>query len=168
MSLENQRLLRILSLFFLLLAFLYFIYLNERNNHYRQKIPDEIPVGKVVAIGSEIGGFWDSCGAAIFQMAAPEDARFRHLEYFSNNRTLRMQDGQEQAGWNATPFRETGDGLSLDDRWPSGLLCAGLDEELSGTIWRALASPGSYYRQLGSGGVVVIPSAQLVAYVYFG
>jgi hypothetical protein len=154
MSPQTFKRLRKLAIYALPLGALYFAYSSNRNEYYRNMIPSEIKAGSVVEIDSMSGVFGGGCGAAVFEITP--DARTE----------TRIPSGSYPA-WQETPYVETGDGLTLEDRWTAGLGCGAPNSETMRTIANALNQPGSYYQKLGLAGLVVVPSEGMVAYVYF-
>lgn len=148
---------------------LYASYIHTRNAHFRRHISPEILLGDVIEVGTESGLFGGGCGAAVFLLAP--DARARtpgagigmgirdpkvHLDYS-------MSDVD---WWRRTPYTPTGDGLTMEDRWLTGTMCADLNQDLDRAIQAALTRPGSYYRRHGAGGVIVDPMVGFVAFIF--
>lgn len=132
---------------------LYRYYKHWEAEHYRAQIVGEVAVADVVFVGGE-SGLREGCGTAVFTLApgaGPPAARY-----------------PASAGWMATPYVETGDGLTMLDRWQIGLTCAGIGAELGGQINAALKKPGSYVKRRGEDALIVIPYLNLVALVYYG
>lgn len=90
--------------------------------HYRARVVGEA-AADVVSVGSR-SGFLEGCGTAVFELATGADPP--QVRYPAS------------AGWMATPYAGTGDGLSLLDRWLVGLPCADMGAELAGRIDAAL------------------------------
>jgi hypothetical protein len=128
---------------------LYLIYGHYQHENFRKRLSAEIHVGRVIEFGSEMGIPLGGCGAATFEIAPS------------------TENANDYASWQKTPYVETGDGLTLVDRWTVGLDCADLNQELAATIRRAFSLPGSHYKKLDKAGIIVIPSAGIVAFIYF-
>lgn len=81
-------------------------------------MPSEVGIADVVLIDGQ-SGFREGCGVAIFELTAAANARIQA----SGIRGLNV-DGATSPNpiWHETPYIETGDGLTLEDRWTVGLL----------------------------------------------
>ncbi len=146
-------------------------YVNWRNVWYRQKLAPELEAGDLVFIDGQ-SGFMSGCGVVVFELGAGARARIRArgIRALDSAAPAAAKDlgGRQDLHWQQTPYVETGDGLTLADRWQLGLGCANMPRELNLTIDRALRQPGSYFMRLQESAILVMPSAGIVAYVYFG
>lgn len=141
-----------------------FIVFNKwEEDWYRKQIPGEIETADVVVVEGE-SGLRRGCGVAVFKLTARAQARL------SADGLAALAESSPFTGhpWTETPYVETGDGMTLEDRWLGGLACAHLDASLSEKIHNALKGKGAFVRKLYEAGVIVIPSSGLVALVYFG
>lgn len=143
-------------------------YLEWEEDRYRQKIPVEVDVGNVVAIDGE-SAFREGCGFAVFELSSKMKERIRNFGIKAlNGPGPQTVPVNEYEFWGETPYIETGDGLSSKDSWIVGLGCGNMDPILGATINTALRQPGSFFTRLTESVVIVIPSAGIVAFVYYG
>ena len=146
-------------------------YVNWRNDAYRQKLPPELEAGDLIFIDGE-SGFNAGCGVAVFELGAGARARIRArgIRALDSAVPAAANDPRDRRDlhWQQTPYVDTGDGLTLADRWQVGLSCADMPRELNLAIDRALRQPGSYFMRLRESAILVIPSAGMVAFVYYG
>ena len=154
-----------------IIVVLYAMYVSWRNDWYRQKMPPEVGIGDVVLIDGK-SGFREGCGVAIFELTPAASAQLQAAGIRALNagdaRSPYRPSKDKNSIWHETPYVETGDGLTLEDRWAVGLSCAKLSHELSATITRAMAQPGSFYTKLYEAAVLVIPAAGIAALVFYG
>ena len=143
-------------------------------NYFKNLIPSEIEISDTVLVDGESGGL-EGCGVAIFRLdsttlvsirangihALDEAKRSRKKKFLSDAY-------KEYSSWKETPYMETGDGMTLADRWLGGFVCANIDSDLSNRIHRALSSTKSYYATTHEAGLIVIPSLGLAVYSYYG
>lgn len=134
-------------------------------------MPPEVGIGDVVLIDGK-SGFREGCGVAIFELTPAASARLqasgiRALKAGGLTSSHRLIKDKGSI-WHETPYVETGDGLTLEDRWVVGLSCARMSRELSSTIARAMAQPGSFYTKLYEAAVLVIPADGIAVFVYYG
>ena len=143
-------------------------------NHFKNLIPSEIEIGDTVLVDGESGGL-EGCGVAIFQLGSSTLVSLRAngihaLDGANRSREKRFlsDEYKEYSSWKETPYLETGDGMTLADRWLGGFVCANIDSDLSKRIHRALRSNKSYYATTHEAGLIVIPSLGLAVYSYYG
>jgi hypothetical protein len=149
---------------------LYLAWGHARQDFYRRQIPAEVDVADVVDIDGETG-VRGGCGAAIFELAAPAKIRLGRLgiRALTKSTVARTDtvDPFAHAVWRETPYLEGAAPLPLENFWAVGLGCTNISANLKHTIDHALRRPGAYFTLLKGRGVLVMPSAGLVAYVYF-
>ncbi len=143
-------------------------------NHFKNLIPSEIAIGDTVLVDGETGGL-EGCGVAIFRVGSATLVSLRAngihaLDQASRSRKKRFlsDEYKEYSPWKETPYLETGDGMTLADRWLGGFVCANIDSDLSKRIHQALRSNKSYYATAHEAGLIIIPSLGLAVYSYFG
>ena len=161
----------------LAVVFLYFGYVEFRvwiADGFKDRIPIELKIDETVLVDGDMGGLgW--CGVAIFKLQSDTLNNVRNigLPAFSEasrsrNKNRISGDYQQYSLWRETPYIETGDGLTLQDRWLGGMVCAkNMTSQLKKSFYKALASNGSYYAKSNDSGLVVIPSLEIVAFIYF-
>jgi len=144
-------------------------YVNWRDEGFRQRIPAEAEAGKAIYVGGEFG-LRGGCVVAIFALAPDAQTRL----HASGLRALRDAQSSHSrvtrrsidANWQETPYVWPEGESRYEDYWAYGISCAWIDAGRYRTIRAALEQPGSFYRMLDEGAVLVIPSAGIVAYVY--
>ena len=138
---------------------------------YLGMLPAAIQVDGVVSI-ADSSGFREGCGAAVFSLAPATLDRLRAegAAALSDAHQARSHvDAYHAFGtWRETPHVQTGDGMTLADRWLSGMDCGGLGHDLQQQIFDAIGHPGSYYATAPESGLIVIPALKLVVLSYFG
>lgn len=142
----------------------------ERSWHEGQ-IPRALEIDEVVLIDGE-SGLREGCGAAVFRLSSRTLDKIRRLgaAAFEESRQARSSDKDyfTYSKWEETPYRMTGDGLTLTDRWLNGLGCAKLPPELGRRIHEALESKGSFFSTTQEGGLIIIPGENLAVLSYEG
>jgi hypothetical protein len=143
-------------------------------NYFKNLIPSEIGISHTVFIDGKSGGL-EGCGVAIFRM---DSATLNNIRAngshaldgakLSRKKKFLKNEYQGYTSWKETPYMETGDGMTLADRWLGGFVCASIDSDLSKSIHNALRSAKSYYATTHEAGLIVIPRLGLVVYSYFG
>ena len=140
---------------------------------FKDRIPSELKISETLLVDGDMGGlgWW---GVAIFRLQSDtlDKLRATGLQALAGARRSKNKNSisgeyQEYSPWRETPYIETGDGMTLEDRWLGGMVGANMKPELSKSIEKALRSGGSYYAKSNDSGLVVIPSLGLVAYIYF-
>lgn len=149
----------------------YMGYKRWESNWYRSLIPSEIEVGNAVLIDGE-SGFLEGCGVAIFEITPQMRERMRLQGAATLNGTLapktQVRTTRDTRMWVETPYVETGDGMTLEDSWQTGLSCVKTNRDLVRVITAALRQPGSFVKKLHEAAVVVVPASGVAALVYFG
>lgn len=142
--------------------------------YFKNLIPAEIGISHTVFIDGETGGL-EGCGVAIFQMdsATLKNLRANGSQALDRAKQSRKKkflkdEYQRYTSWKETPYMETGNGMTLADRWLGGFVCATIDSDLSKNIHNALRSAKTYYATTHEAGLIVIPRLGLVVYSYFG
>lgn len=142
--------------------------------YFKNLIPAEIGISHTVFIDGETGGL-EGCGVAIFQMdnATLNNLRANGSQALDRAKQSRKKkflkdEYQRYTSWKETPYMETGNGMTLADRWLGGFVCATIDSDLSKNIHNALRSAKTYYATTHEAGLIVIPRLGLVVYSYFG
>jgi hypothetical protein len=134
-------------------------------------IPASLEIQRTVIIDGKTG-FIEGCGAAVFELspATLRQIQLRGLAALKDAHQARDYGDElhRYSQWKETPYIETGDGMSLVDRWLAGRSCAKFDLAVDRGIETALKSPGSYYATIHEAGLIVIPKLKLVVYSYFG
>lgn len=152
----KRKILIAVTILVLFLAVTYAVYVHCRDDYYRKLLQVELEVGDAVLIDGE-WGFLEGCGVAVFELSPQTRSQLRT----KGTTALR-------GVWLETPYVETGDGMTLEDRWLVGLTCAKMSHKLSITINQALTQPGSFISKRPEAAIIVIPTAGIVALVYFG
>lgn len=139
---------------------------------YEGLIPAEIEISGTVLIDGQ-SGFREGCGVAIFKLKDPMVARIRSsgLTVLTEAHEARSQPGNQYfrfGVWKETPYVFAGDGLTLADRWLTGMGCASMDQELRQSIEQAMNMRGSFYSASSESGLLVIPQLGLVVLAYDG
>lgn len=139
---------------------------------YQGLIPAAIETDGIVVI-SDQGGFREGCGAVVFKLSAAalvklDASGLGALASAHEARSHPREDYFRFGDWQQTPYVESGDGLTLADRWLVGLNCADLDPALGKQIHEAINTKGSFYATSRESGLVVIPSRGLVLLAYEG
>lgn len=139
---------------------------------YKGLIPVAFEVDGTVLIDGQ-SGVREGCGVAIFKLTDPALARIRSsgLAAVAAAHEPRDHPGVHYftfGEWRETPYVTTGNGLTLSDRWLSGLSCASMDAELREDIDKALRTGGSFYSTSKESGLIVIPALGLVVLSYEG
>jgi hypothetical protein len=161
-------------LFIALALSIYGTYRVWEINYFKNLIPSEIQINGTVLVDGETGGL-EGCGVAIFRLdsATLEKIRANGIHALdeakqSRKKKLLRDDYQTYTPWAETPYLETGDGMTLADRWLGGFVCSNIDTDLSNHIHSALKSTNSYYSTTHEAGLIVIPDLGLIVYSYFG
>lgn len=158
-----------------LVAFVAMAYAGFRvweTSWYRGMIPAAIEVDGTVLIDGQ-SGIREGCGVAIFKLTEPALARIRFsgLAAVAAAHEAREHPGEHYftfGEWRETPYVTAGDGLTLRDRWLTGLSCASMDEKLRQDIGKAMSARGSFYSTSQESGLMVIPALGLAVLSYEG
>lgn len=138
---------------------------------YEGMIPASLEIERTVMIDGRTG-FIEGCGIAVFQLSPTTVDRIRPAGLAGLETARQARDHSDElhtySQWRETPYAETGDGMTLVDRWLVGRTCAKIDPSLDRSIDTALKSPGSYYATIHEAGLIVIPSLGLAVFSYFG
>lgn len=140
---------------------------------YIDKIPPELKIEKVKLVDGDLGGLgW--CGVTIFELKNDilEDVKNDGLQALTDARQSREVSirgkYKQYTSWRETPYIETGDGMTLEDRWLGGMSCAkSMQRDLKNSLSKAIHSPKSYYAKSNDAGLVVIPHLGVAAYIHF-
>jgi len=151
----------------LLGGLLYFTWMHFLDDFYRQQIPAEVEVGAMLYADSGIRG---GCGSAIFALGPRSKAQL----VLSGKRALagaRLESVDERGpgiskDWKETPYIYRDKEFRAESYW-STLSCSWISRTRYDTIMGALDKPGSFFRQYKEGVTLVIPSADLVVYLFF-
>jgi hypothetical protein len=159
------------AVFLVVVLVVYTIYSYFESRWYERLIPADLEISDVVLINGE-SGFREGCGAAIFSLNPETTKRiaFDGLNALKNARQARGHNDayHSYSIWQKTPYVETGDGMTLADRWLTGLGCAGIKGELGKQIYKALRREGSFFATTDEGGLIIIPSFGLAVFSYHG
>lgn len=140
---------------------------------FKDRIPSELKISETLLVDGDMGGlgWW---GVAIFRLQGDTLGKLRTtgLQALAGARRSRNPGSingkyKEYSPWRETPYIETGDGMTLADRWLGGMVGSNMKPELSKGIENALRTDGSYYAKSNDSGLIVIPSLGIVAYIYF-
>lgn len=152
-------------------VYAYVAFRSSERSWYEGLLPRGLNVEAMVALGTQ-GGFREGCGAVVFKLDSATTGAVRRdgLAALSIARQARAESDPyfSYDEWNQTPYVETGDGLTLKDRWLNGLSCAALDPNLAKIISRALDSEGSFYSRGRESGLVVLPTEGLIVLSFEG
>lgn len=149
----------------------YVAFRSSERRWYESLLPSSVKTESIVALHTE-SGFREGCGAVVFKLD-PEAARSFRRGGLAALAGARQARGESEPyfsyeEWSETPYRATGDGLTLRDRWLHGLSCAELDPDLDKTINEALRSKGSFFSRGQESGLVVLPAEGLVVLSFEG
>ena len=167
-----MRLTRIALLVFAAIAVsAYVAFRTWERSWYEGLLPSSLKIESIVALGMQ-DGFREGCGAVVFKLD-PEVARTIRrtgLAALASARQARAESAPyfSYAEWGETPYRETGDGLTLKDRWLNGLVCANLEPELGKAVDGALRSGGSFFSRGAESGLIVLPTEGLAVLSFEG
>lgn len=149
-------------------ASLYAIWMHELDDFYRQQIPAEVEVADLVYADSGIRG---SCGAAIFELAPRSKARLASLGMRALTETgpgnVYGPDPGISEYWQETPYIYENNESPGDNYWALTLSCTWLGAETYRKIMDALGRPGAFFRRHKEGVTLVVPSADMVVYLFF-
>lgn len=138
---------------------------------YMGMVPAGIGLSGTVEIDGQ-SGLTEGCGAAVFRLseATVTSLNARGIDALAGARQARAHDGAHHAysEWRSTPHVQTGDGLTLADRWLAGMGCASLPKDLGAGIRQALKTRGAFYATTREAGLIVIPSLGVAVFSYFG
>lgn len=167
-----MRTLRVVSSITLVFAIAgYLAFLRWECQWYMGLIPASIEISEAVTIGGE-SGFREGCGVAVFKLSssAQKQIQTEGLAVLAAARQARSHSDSSKAysQWKETPYINTGDGLTLVDRWQLGMGCARLSNELNQSIVKAMNTSGSFFATTHEAGLVVIPSLGLVVFSHYG
>lgn len=162
---------KFIALSLLIIFAIYALYSYWEAQWYKGLIPAEIEVSDAVFIDGQ-SGFREGCGAAVFSLSPKTTNQIvsTGLTALANARRARRHNDAYHAysTWQKTPYVETGDGLTLADRWLTGIGCAGIKGDLGAKIYKALKEQGSFFATTEEAGLIVIPSIGLAVYSYNG
>lgn len=149
----------------------YVAFRSWERSWYEGLLPLSLRIESIVALDTQ-DGFREGCGAVVFKLD-PEVARTIRrtgLAALASARQARAEPAPyfSYGEWSETPYRETGDGLTLEDRWLNGLSCANLEPGLGKTISGALRSEGSFFSRGEESGLIVLPTEGLVVLAFEG
>lgn len=149
-------------------VWLYFKWTNSLDDFYRQQLPAEVEVADLVYVDSGIRG---SCGAAIFDLAPRSKARLSMLGGGALAETVPKYAFDTGPGisrsWKETPYIYSDNESPSENYWAITLSCTWLGKEAQDKINGALSKPGSFFRRSKEGVILVVPSAGMVAYLFF-
>jgi hypothetical protein len=152
----------------LLAGWLYHTWMHSLDAFYRQQIPVEVEVADLLYFDSGIRG---SCGAAIFELSPRSKAQLSRSGVRALTGTIRGQVAEARPGisedWKETPYIYHANESPGESYWALTLGCTWLGKVRWDTILGALGKPGSYFRRHKEGVILVIPSADIVAYLFF-
>jgi ABC-type nickel/cobalt efflux system permease component RcnA len=151
--------------FALLIIFgIYALYSYCETEWYKGLIPAEIEVSSAAYINGQ-SGFREGCGAAVFSLSPQAKSRIasKGLDALVSARQARNHDHSYHtySMWKNTPYLETADGMTLADRWLTGIGCAGIQSELGANVYKALKEQGSFFATTDEAGLIIIPSIGL-------
>lgn len=139
-----------------------------RNDLYRQHIPPEVEVAKLV----DSGITWDvrgGCGAAIFELTAKAKEKLSVAGITALNDGVADVPNVNTRGrsgvWQETPYTVE---LISESDWAASLGCTWIRAELHSVIYAALRRAGSFYRRYKNGTVLVVPASGIVVYTFMG
>lgn len=168
---RNRRSFSYIALCVLLGGGAYAGYKKWESNWYRSLMPSEVEVGRTLLIEGK-SDLRSGCGVAIFQLTPHMREQISMHGLAAFDVLLRHKSGanvkHETHTWESTPYVETGDGMTLEDRWVVGLTCVENNPDVVRKIYAALRRPGSFVKKLDNAAVVVVPASGLAAFVYFG
>jgi len=167
-----MRLIRLALLAFAAVAVCaYVAFRSWERSWYEGLLPLSLKAESIVALDTR-SGFREGCGTVVFKLDPDAARTFRRtgLAALASARQARAESGPyfSYEEWSETPYRETGDGLTLKDRWLNGLSCANLDPDLVKTINGALRSKGSFFSRGQESGLIVLPTEGLVVLSFEG
>lgn len=138
---------------------------------YEGQVPAEIHLDGLVEASID-HGLTQGCGAVVFRLA---DATVLSLQRDGVRALSGARQARAEASahfrygpWQETPYAETGDGMSLADRWLLGLNCADLSSKVDEAIQAALTSKGSFYARTAEGGLILLPAQRLAVLSFDG
>ena len=152
-------------------AWLYVRWTQFHDDFYRRQIPAEIEVGELLYADSGIRG---GCGSAIFALGPRSQAQLglsgkRALMGPLFGAHLESADARGPGitrEWKETPYIDRDKELRAESYWAT-LSCSWIAETRYETIMGALEKPGSFFKRYKEGVTLVIPSADLVVYLFF-
>jgi hypothetical protein len=144
----------------------------ERINYYKSAIPEKLEITGVVLQGdnSSFSNFiWgESCGGGVFKLSkstidAIESEGLSFFEDATQSRGIQSRGGKYiYPAWKKTPVPYI---WTSEGAW-TGLDCINKNTRLIRKITKTSELPGSYYTDLGSYRVVVLPELGFVTFTY--
>jgi hypothetical protein len=146
---------------------LFWIFLRtERISYYKSAIPEKLEVNRVVLEGDDWSFMWGkSCGGAVFKLSKStiNAIESKGLDFFDDATQPRKRKYTYPA-WKKTPVPYT---WTSEGAW-TGLACISKSNtsRLIRKITKTSELPGSYYTDLDSYRVVVLPELDFVTFTY--
>jgi hypothetical protein len=148
-----------------LCVFSFWMFLRiERISYYKSAIPEKLEVNRVVLEGDDWSLMWGkTCGGAVFKLSKStiDAIESEGLDFFEDATQPRKRKYTYPA-WKKTPvpYTWTSEGALI------GLACVNWNNRLIWKITKTSELPGSYYTDLGSYRVVVLPELGFVTFTY--
>lgn len=144
---------------------IYSAWSNFSENFYRQQIPVEVQVDKLIHVDS---GF-RSCGGAIFEVTPQSKARLvmsgvHGLSGIAPEYEIDTSPGISTE-WKETPYVPPDNEVFGESIW-SHISCMWVGKQTTDMITNALMKPGSFFRYYKEGATLVIPAAGIVVYLF--
>jgi len=144
---------------------------SSERSWYEGLLPLGVKVESILALDT-VSGIREGCGAVIFELDPEAVRSFRRDGLSALADARQARDHSEPyfsfEEWSETPYRESGNGTTLKDRWLGGLDCAALNPDLAKTIDEALRSKGSFFSRSEESGLIILPAAGIVVLSFDG
>jgi hypothetical protein len=149
----------------------YFSWNYLQQQWYVGQVPAQIGISGVRYMQVQEGPR-EGCGAVVFKLSPEmqQALQIHGLKALEQATQARDHQGRDfaYAPWQVTPYVETGEGMTLKDRWLTGLGCAHFPPDLSQLVEQALRTPGAYVSTTAEGGLILIPAQALAVLAFQG
>lgn len=149
----------------------YITWSAQQRHWYEGHVPAQIGITGVRYVHVQEGPR-EGCGAVVFELSPQMQQALQTNGLKALLQATQARDHHDRyfayTPWQATPYVETGEGMSLKDRWLAGLGCAHLPSDLSQTVEQALRTPGAYVSTTAEGGLILIPTQALAVLAFQG
>lgn len=112
-------------------------------------------------------GLGVSCEIATFSIPQYPSNK---INEFNSHLEIRKVRNLVYSEWKKSPYKLTGNGLEITDRWLNGIVCSKIDEVYKQEIIKGLESSGSFYTKASYDnlyvGLILIPKMNLLVFSF--